>query len=103
MPKFNIVIPHQLSQEEAMNRIQKLFDRIKHETPDKISDVKEEWTKNSCMVSFTAMSFKFSGKITVESTQVKLDADLPILVMPFKSKIEETIRKEATELLNPNT
>jgi hypothetical protein len=99
MPNLNMVIPHQLLPEEVLIRIKKMLNKIKDENPDKISEVKEQWTGYTGEFSFTAQSFLFYGKITVEPFQIKLDAELPLVAMIFKGKIEETIRKEAERLL----
>jgi hypothetical protein len=99
MPNLNMVIPHQLSQDEALKRIKEMLNKLKAENPDKINDIKEKWIGYSGEFSFTAQSFLFSGTITVEPNQVNLDATLPLMAMLFKSKIEETIRQEAEKLL----
>ncbi|MFB3896290.1 MAG: polyhydroxyalkanoic acid system family protein [bacterium] len=99
MPNFTMVIPHRLAQEEALHRIKGMVTRIKAENPDKINDLYEQWTGYSGEFSFTAQSFLFSGKITVEPTQVRLEADLPLMAMLFKAKIEAMIRQEAETLL----
>jgi hypothetical protein len=99
MPNLNMVIPHQLSQDEALKRIKVMLHKLKTEHPDKIHEVNEHWTGYSGEVAFTAQSFLFSGTITVEPTQIKLEADLPLMAMLFKTKIEETIRIEAEKLL----
>lgn len=99
MPKLNMVIPHQLSQKEALIRIKRMLKKIKDENPDKISEVKEQWTGYTGEFSFTAQSFQFSGRILVEPSEIKLDAELPFVAMMFKGKIEGTIRQQVTELL----
>lgn len=101
MPNITMVVPHQLTQEEALTRIKEMIARIIAENPDKINDLYEQWNGYSGEFSFIAQSFLFSGKIMVEPTQVNLEAELPLMAMLFKAKIEEMIRQEAEKLLRP--
>ena len=55
MPKLNIIIPHQLTQGEALKRIQHLFREIKNEFGDKISNLQEEWKEYVGTFSFSVM------------------------------------------------
>jgi hypothetical protein len=102
MPNLNMTIAHQLSQDEALMRIKAMLTKIKTANPDKINEVKEIWSGYSGEFSFMVQSFLFSGKITVEPNQVRLEAELPYIAMLFKPKIEETIRQEAEKLLTAN-
>lgn len=99
MPKLNMVIEHNLSRGEALNRIKSLLQDLKREHSDKISNLKEEWNGFSGKFSFKAKGFSVSGTITVKISQVELVANLPFAAMFFKGKIEEIIRERATELL----
>ena len=57
MPSMTIVVPHQLTQEEAMRRIQNLLGDVKRDYGDRVTDLKETWSGNSGEFSFKAMGF----------------------------------------------
>ena len=99
MPKFNMTIGHNLSQDEALARIKGLLGEVKTEFADKVSNLKEDWSGNRGIFSFSAMGFNVSGVITVHESGVDLAGKFPFAALPFKGKIEATIRERAEKLL----
>jgi hypothetical protein len=99
MPGMTISVPHQLTQDEATGRIQRLLAQVKEDYGDRVTDLTETWTGNNAEFSFRAMGFNVSGKLAVEPGKVEMKGNLPFAAMPFKGKIESTIRERAEELL----
>jgi hypothetical protein len=100
MPKLNMTIPHQLTQDEALKRIKSLFGEIKNQFADKISNLREEWNEYTDTFSFSVMGFSVSGTLSVNLCEVELSGNLPFAVSFFKRKIESTIQERATTLLS---
>jgi len=99
MPKMTIVVPHELTQDEAMGRIKGLLGEVKTDYGDKVTDLRESWSGNRGEFAFKAMGFSVSGTLDVKPGEVALNGSLPLAATPFKSKIESTIRTRATQLL----
>jgi hypothetical protein len=99
MPKLNMTVSHSLTQDEAVKRIKNLFNDVKTQFADKISDLHEEWDGNTGKFNFSAMGFPVSGTLTVMSSQVDISGNFPFAVMIFKRKIESTIKDRAKTLL----
>jgi hypothetical protein len=99
MANFKMSVKHQLSQEEAVQRIQKLLGAVKNQYAGKIDRLQEQWDGNANAFSFTAMGFSVKGVLTVLPKEVTLAADLPFAASLFKGKIEAAIREEAESLL----
>lgn len=99
MPKIEIEIKHELNQGEALERIKHFIPKLKAQQADKISDVEENWSENKGYFKFKAMGFKVSGILTVESTRIDIDGEIPFLAIPFKKQIEDTIKQQARQLL----
>jgi putative polyhydroxyalkanoic acid system protein len=99
MPAIDVTIPHQLSQAQAMTRIQSLIANIKAEHGDKITDLHEEWGDNVGTYRFSVLGFAVSGTVEVMPTSVRLTGNLPFAASFFKNTIESTIRDRAAELL----
>ena len=99
MPKLNMTVPHRLSQDEALKRIQGLLNNVRTQFADKISDLREEWTGNVGAFRFSAMGMPVSGTLTVKPSEVEFSGDLPALPALHKAKIESTIRQQAETLL----
>ena len=99
MPKMTVKVPHQIGQEEARTRIQRLLADVKDRYAGQISDVEERWSDNRGEFSLRAMGFNVSGTLEVRPDEVELNGDLPFAAMPFKGRIETTIRERAEQLL----
>lgn len=99
MAKINMAIPHRLSQEEALKRVQALLSGVKSQFADKISGLREEWTGNLGEFSFSVMGMPVAGSLTVGVFEIKLSGEIPFAALFFKSKIESAIRDQAETLL----
>ncbi|MDB5209875.1 MAG: hypothetical protein JWQ30_702, partial [Sediminibacterium sp.] len=74
MAHFDMSIPHRLSKEDALKRIQTLLSETKKQHGDKISNLHEEWKDNVGEFSFTVMGFAISGLLTVNEDTIELKA-----------------------------
>ena len=92
-------IPHQLSQEEALLRIQSLLQKVKSKFANAIRDLHEEWNGNTGSFRFTVKGFEVSGILTVKQSSVELDGKIPFAANFFKGKIKSLIRTEAEKIL----
>lgn len=100
MSKLKLSIPHNLSANEALNRIRTMLTTVKEEQKDKISDLQENWEGNSGNFRFKAMGFDLAGKIDVTSSSVDIDAGLPMALSLFKGTIAGMIEQKAKKLLS---
>lgn len=99
MPKIEINIPHSLTKDEALNRIQQFLPQLKAQHSDKISDLEETWNGNTGEFNFKISGFKVSGTLEVGESDVVIKGDIPFAALLFKGTIEETIQAKAMELL----
>jgi len=99
MANLSMTVPHELPQEEALNRIKGLLKELQTEHADTISNVKEEWQGDKGRFSFSAKGFDLSGKIQVSPAAVDIDADLPFAVSLFSGKIKSLVTDKAKSLL----
>lgn len=100
MARLDITIPHELPQQEALTRIKGLLAKLQREQTGTISDVSEKWNGNEGEFSFSAKGFNLAGKIKVENDEVSINGQLPFALSFFKSKISQTIKEKAGELLS---
>ena len=99
MPKIELNIPHELSQAEALTRIQNFLAELKAEHTDQIKDLEESWNGNTGIFSFKISGFKVSGTLQVGEDFVLITGELPFAALLFKGQIENSIREKAMELL----
>ena len=93
-------IPHSLTQEEALNRIQQLLSNVQQRFAGQLKDVKQDWAGNEGSFSFSVMNMPVSGKLTVNSNDVALDGKLPLAASLFQGKIKEIIMEEGKKVLS---
>ena len=99
MANFNISIPHQLSQEEALSRVKSLLAQLKAQYSVKLGGLHEEWNGNVGSFSGASPVGAVSVTLTVNPSEVVIEGELPAMATFFKGKIESGIRKELDALL----
>ena len=99
MPSLDLSIPHELSQEEALNRIKRLWTDTKRDHSDKISDLKENWEGNKGTFSFNAKGYDISGDLIVQPNSIEIHSQVPFAVSLFKGMIANMVQQKAKELL----
>ena len=99
MSNLEFSIPHQLPQEEALNRIKNLLSQTAKEHSDKIKNLQENWNGNTGHFSFSAMGYDIAGELTVNPSDVHINAKVPFTVSLFKGTITKMIEERASQLL----
>ena len=70
MPSLSVSVPHRLSQEEALRRIQTTVAQAKVQYSDKITDLRESWDGYAGTFVVSAMNQQASGSVTVNPSEV---------------------------------
>ena len=100
MSKLEMNIPHQLTQEEALKRIQTLLKRVESQFGAQVQDMQQDWNGNRGDFSFRVMNMPVSGTLTVNEGDVALDSKLPMAAAMFSGKIKSVIMDEAKKVLS---
>jgi hypothetical protein len=100
MPKINIEHKSKVAAPLAMNRIKEFFETDKdlQKLDPKISC---EFDPKSMTAKVKGSQFKADVSVIAEgaSSQVQIVIDLPLLLTPFKGKVEDTVKKKLSLLL----
>jgi hypothetical protein len=99
MPGINILVPYELAEEEAVKRIKNELTGLKTHFADTISDLHENWNANTCEFSLSVKGLSGSGTMNVKPREVEMAVNLPFFAVPFKGKIEATVRERLKQLL----
>jgi excisionase family DNA binding protein len=99
IPTVNVSVPYQISQDEALSRIQARIAQIKTQYSSKVSDLRENWSGNVGTFSGSARGFSVSGSLVVNPSVVTVELALPLIAFVYKGQIEAGIRNELTSLL----
>lgn len=99
MPDLNISIPHQLPQDEALRRIRSSIERAKTQYAQNVSDLEEHWNENVGTLNITVRGIAIPAQVTVNPSDVTLQATLPMIASFFMGQIETTARELLTRIL----
>jgi hypothetical protein len=99
MPRVSVKVPHALGAEEAVSRIGKLIESIRHKYGDQVSDVEERIESERGTFGFSAQGMRVRGEYEVGDGDVEVSCELPLAAAFFKGRIETEIRDRLIELL----
>ena len=99
MPKFNVQVPHSLSQSEARSRLERFADRLQQKFQNQVSELHQSWEDDTLRFRFKTYGIPLDGGITVGENALNVDGNLPFSAMMFRGKIESTIREELERLV----
>ena len=99
MPKFNLEIPHQLSAEEAKERLQRFTEALESKFQDPVGELEPSWNGDSLSFGFKTYGIKIQGQIHNQEDKLVMDGELPFSAMMFKGKIESEIRSQIERIL----
>lgn len=97
--EFVVSVPHQLSKEEAIERIRGLVSQLRKEYGDQVSDVEEKWSGDRCEFSLRIRRMKLAGSIQVRSSSAEIRGNLPFAARMFEGQARKLIEQRARELL----
>jgi hypothetical protein len=99
MPAFQVNVPHNLGQEEALGRLKVFLEKVAERYKDQISKLEGNWVDNVLTFAMTTYGFAISGKLTVDDSAAHIEGQLPFAAFAFKGKIEKTIADEIAKRL----
>jgi hypothetical protein len=99
MPKFNVNVPHSLSQEEARTRLERFAEMLEKKFQNQVSELHQSWENDTLNFRFKTYGIPLQGGITVGATELSCAGELPFSAMMFRGKIESAIREELQRLL----
>lgn len=99
MPVFNAEVSHELSREDALDRLTRFVARVAEKYRDQVSRMEGNWQDNVLNFSLTTYGFTITGVLTVEDRRALLDGQLPFAAIAFRGKIEKAISHELERVL----
>jgi hypothetical protein len=101
MPKVTVKVPHNLTQEQAIERARPALDKTVSDFEGR--DLQIAWNGPAADFSFKSLAFTIKVKVTIDAEQATVDVDLPFAAMMFKDKVEKAIAKNLSRALAPST
>lgn len=100
MPSITVSVAHNLTRQQAAERLKNMAEQLKKQYGNMVQNLKETWSGEAGNFSFTVMGFDVSGMINVEDHEVNMDGQIPFAALAFKGRIESVLREKMTELLS---
>lgn len=100
MPSFHVEVPHNMTEEDAANRIKDVMERMRGRFEGQVKDMQQDWNGNSMQFSFKTMGLSIKGEMVAFAESVIVKGDLPFAAMLFKGRIESSIREELGKVLD---
>ncbi|MGL6227548.1 MAG: polyhydroxyalkanoic acid system family protein [Thermoguttaceae bacterium] len=101
MPQLNLNVAHQLSVEEATERIKKRLHDDMEKHADFVKEPKNDWVSdNKAEFSFKAYGFAVSGNVQSLPGSVDVSLSLPFAAIMLKNRIESEIKSGLEQLLS---
>jgi hypothetical protein len=99
VPDLNISVPHQLPQDEALRRIKTSIEHATIQYAQHVSGLQEHWNENVGTLNITVRGIAIPTQVTVNPSDVTLQATLPMIASVFMVQIETTARELLTRIL----
>ena len=100
MPSFNVSIQHEMSREQAVEKLHGFSERVKDEFQSQVSDLQETWDElGNLNFSLKAMGMAIKGDVVTDDDQVNVSGNLPFAALPFRGIVEKTISDKISEAL----
>jgi hypothetical protein len=100
MPTLNISVPHQLTQDEALRRIQDTIAQAKIQYAGKVTISEENWSGYAGTFTASGSGQTVSGSIAVNPSDVTIQSSLPFAAILFKGRIQSGVRDKLTTILS---
>ena len=93
---------HDLTSEEAYERINNLLVDLQRKYSDKISNAEKSWNPEHTQMDYSMeiMGSKIKGQVHLRDCQITLEGKLPFMAKMFSGKIEEMVRKRLEDLFS---
>lgn len=92
-------IPHNLTRQEAKQRIENGFGRIREQIAGKTLAFEERWEGERLLFDAAAFGQSVSGRIDILEHSVRMEVDLPWILASIAEKLQGKLKKEGTLLL----
>lgn len=95
---MKLSFPHNTTPARARKKIEKLLQDLSRKHGDMVSDLEQEWDEDTLVFAFRAKGMKAKGTLDVTDEEIVLDGRLPLLALPFESRIKQQIEQEGKKL-----
>ena len=95
---MKVTVPHHTTRSKARKKVDRLLVELQESMGHMITDLAQYWEDDLLIFDFKAKGLKARGTLEVTDDEIILDGRLPLLAMPFESRIKSEIEPEARSI-----
>ena len=95
---MKISVPHNTTRENARRIVEQRLADLHSQYGHQADDMEHSWTGDTLYLAAKARGFHVKGTVEITDTDVIIDGKLPLIAMPFESRIRQTVEKEAASM-----
>jgi hypothetical protein len=92
---MRVAMPHNMTKTEARSRVEQKLFALVSQFSHQAEDMQHEWIGDTLHFKGKARGMKVEGTVEVTDDSVIIDGKLPLIAMPFESRIKEAVQREA--------
>lgn len=95
---MKISVPHHTTKENARRIVEQRLASLQQQYGNQADDFDHSWTGDTLYLAAKARGIHVKGTVEITDSEVIIDGKLPLLAMPFESRIRHTVEKEAESM-----
>jgi hypothetical protein len=99
MRNLTVSVPHQLTRDEARQRIQAGIAQARREHGSLLENVQEAWSRDRLDFAVSAAGQHIKGFLVVEERAVQIEVELPWLLAMLGNAVKEQLERQGGRLL----
>lgn len=92
---MRVAVPHNTTKAAARSRVEQKLSALLGQFSQHAEDLHHEWDGDTLYFKGKARGMKVEGSVEVTDASVIIDGKLPLIAIPFESRIREAVQKEA--------
>lgn len=95
---MRVSVEHKTTKDIARAKIEQRLHSLLGQFGHKAEELEHEWSGDMLHFRGKARGLKVEGTVEVTNQEVIIAGRLPLIAMPFESKIREAVRREADQM-----
>lgn len=92
---MHIAIKHHTTRAKARTILEQKLTAMLNQFGGRVDDLQQQWNGDTLEFKGKARGFTVQGTVEVTDDEIVVDGKLPMMALPFESKIREAVKREA--------
>ena len=95
---MRIAVPHNTTKDMAREKVEQRLSSLLSQFGGRAEELKHEWLGDTLQFKGKARGLKLEGTVEITEADVIIDGKLPLMALPFESRIREAVQREADSM-----